>query len=144
MNAIPPDAMLEATRLTRAGRLTEASALLQAALGRPVPPVSALAAVKLLRVLDVDPDTGEIGRPASACGTATMPRIASAFHGFHHRIGQREPAPVARPPTKDEEFLHGRFSSAGASRDYRLFRPAGLRSGNAPLVVMLHGCTQSP
>ncbi len=44
------------------------------------------------------------------------------------------------------QFLSERFSSADGARPYKLYVPASLagRDGPAPLVVMLHGCTQSP
>jgi len=147
MNAIPPNAILEATRLTRAGRLTEASALLRDMLGRAVPPATASAGGEARRVFDIDPDAGETCHPAiqaSARGQAGTPSMASGFQGFLNRIGQGGPAPARRPPMLDEEFLHGRFSSAGAARDYRLFRPAIQLGTSPPLIVMLHGCTQSP
>lgn len=53
----------------------------------------------------------------------------------------------AAPPTSDDTEP-GRFDwhqhlGPGGSRRYRLYVPAGLPSA-APLVVMLHGCTQSP
>jgi len=144
MNAIPPNTILEATRLTRAGRLTEAVALLQDMLGRSVPQATASAAAEARRVFDVDPNTGETCHPAIQASARGQAGTSSAFQGFLNRLGKGRPAPARRPPMLDEEFLHGRFSSAGAARDYRLFCPSNHRDGSPPLVVMLHGCTQSP
>ena len=49
------------------------------------------------------------------------------------------------PPAPDgarfETFTH---SAAEGSRDYKLYVPAALPDGPLPLVVMLHGCNQSP
>ena len=64
----------------------------------------------------------------------------------------RRPEPAARqaevPPTtlpNGPRFLSGVFANEAGSRPYRLFVPSGYRPGEPiPLVVMLHGCTQSP
>ena len=42
------------------------------------------------------------------------------------------------------QFIAGSFSSASGGRDYKLFIPAGAGDKPLPLVVMLHGCTQTP
>lgn len=44
------------------------------------------------------------------------------------------------------EFLHCTFANAHGRRDYRLYVPAGYAADGParPLVLMLHGCTQSP
>jgi poly(hydroxyalkanoate) depolymerase family esterase len=41
-------------------------------------------------------------------------------------------------------FIEATYSSAAGSRTYRLFIPSRYREQPLPLVVMLHGCTQSP
>jgi polyhydroxybutyrate depolymerase len=45
------------------------------------------------------------------------------------------PAAVAQTPPSTQQSLN----VAGAARDYRLFRPAGVASKPAPVVIMLHG-----
>jgi poly(hydroxyalkanoate) depolymerase family esterase len=125
MDDIPPAVMREATRLTRAGRLAEAATLLQGALrGRAEPRPSP--------------------RPATTSGAA---HLHEALRGFLDRVGE----PAARPqaPTADVVPAGGRFLSAAhgnraGRRDYKLYVPSGYRGEAAPLVVMLHGCTQSP
>jgi poly(hydroxyalkanoate) depolymerase family esterase len=41
-------------------------------------------------------------------------------------------------------FVEGIYKNAAGSRAYRLFIPSGYHGQAIPLVVMLHGCTQSP
>ena len=42
------------------------------------------------------------------------------------------------------KFIEGTYSNPAGSRDYKLFIPSGYQGQPLPLVVMLHGCTQSP
>lgn len=74
--------------------------------------------------------------PASGAGQA--PSDATSPAGF----ATREVKPRARG-----EFLARSFSGAAGTLAYKLYVPAGYRadaSRHCPLVVMLHGCTQSP
>ena len=42
------------------------------------------------------------------------------------------------------KYIEGAYSNAAGSRAYKLFVPSGYDGQSLPLVVMLHGCTQSP
>jgi len=55
-------------------------------------------------------------------------------------------APLFTPDIVPEgaRFIEGRYSSPAGSRAYRLFIPSRYHERPLPLVVMLHGCTQSP
>lgn len=44
----------------------------------------------------------------------------------------------------DGEFRDHRFTCDAGALHYKLFIPAGLGAVPSPLIVMLHGCTQSP
>ena len=49
--------------------------------------------------------------------------------------------------TDSSEFLSRSFSNAAGTRTYKLYIPASYANGRldtVPMVVMLHGCTQSP
>jgi poly(hydroxyalkanoate) depolymerase family esterase len=58
--------------------------------------------------------------------------------------------PAARPAhgprieVPPGEFLTGEFSNRAGAREYKLYVPSGHHAQALPLVVMLHGCTQTP
>jgi poly(hydroxyalkanoate) depolymerase family esterase len=122
MNANPNVDMAEVTRLTRAGRLDEATALLQ---GQVMPAPLPLA-----------------GAPA--------PGETNPFFDLMRAFGTNPwstPAEPAAPSARQEG--HGRFeartfANAAGSRSYKLYIPPGYTGAPLPLVVMLHGCNQSP
>ncbi len=51
-------------------------------------------------------------------------------------------SPEPRP--EGARFVSGSFAAEAGSRAYKLYIPSRHRGEPAPLVVMLHGCTQSP
>lgn len=114
MNQDFQQCMAEAARLTRAGDLAAATALLQRALRTPAPAAGGT-------VIDVE--------CREVAGSAPLPCPLQP-------LAQRAPS---SPPA-----LHaGRCGSGTSARDYRLFTPPQAGMGAAlPLVVMLHGCTQ--
>ncbi|MBU8544203.1 MULTISPECIES: extracellular catalytic domain type 1 short-chain-length polyhydroxyalkanoate depolymerase [Roseomonadaceae] len=156
--------MREATRLTREGKLTEATALLRGALrgeapAAPTPPRAAPpAATAQPRVFDVDPETGATSGSAQASApdavaasrwpgaSAMMPRMTEALRRLTGLArGARPGAPPAAEPLADgAQFLDRSFSNEAGSRAYKLYIPSSYRDAAMPLVVMLHGCTQSP
>jgi len=54
-----------------------------------------------------------------------------------------EPPREIRKPT-GEQFQQHSFTCAAGTRQYKLFIPKGHPGRQLPLLVMLHGCTQSP
>jgi poly(hydroxyalkanoate) depolymerase family esterase len=57
-----------------------------------------------------------------------------------------EPAVVRAPPSIPDgaRFEERVFADAAGSRNYKLYVPSRYTSAALPVVVMLHGCTQSP
>ena len=103
---------------------------------------------------------------AADAGSANLPRlsIAKALGGLAQGIGRLRPAQgLGQPLDKslDEllapatgrarvrlpdgsRFEQRSFANAAGVRTYKLYVPSGYSGQALPLVVMLHGCTQSP
>jgi poly(hydroxyalkanoate) depolymerase family esterase len=154
------DMVREATRLTRAGQLVEATALLQRMLrgeGAPEPSGStARAAPAKLEppIIDVKANVVEESERrlrAQASFTPPRPKSPVRFDSMKDFSGLGLRGPITRAPPsasdiapKGTRFIRGTFSNAAGSRTYKLFIPSRYRGQPLPLVVMLHGCTQSP
>ena len=173
--------MLEATRLTRAGELTEATVLLQRLLRGETAPDAMFGTIDgtadanarpLSRVIDRVPAAIEVKDPPAssatgqACGSDTSsrsagtatarPRILEALRNLLKRRtrigavpglgGLAKPSPAHAPDgaPDGEQFVVGSYRNEAGSRAYKLYVPSGYRGQTLPLVVMLHGCTQSP
>lgn len=54
-----------------------------------------------------------------------------------------EHKPAAETPA-GAQFIRGSFSNHAGTRNYKLYIPSTYRGQVMPLVVMLHGCTQTP
>ena len=57
--------------------------------------------------------------------------------------GKAVPEEVPQAPTARGQFESHTFANHAGARDYKLFVPPGASDRPMPLVVMLHGCTQS-
>jgi len=180
MNAKLNIDMLEATRLTREGRLAEAMALLQGRLAGPhlsATPGDAGGDAgqhplrRAARIVDMVPPSSKEGAWTSpkfdfshmtpdvsypSAGGLGQPQMPEALRGFLDRVGQpgsgvgldglvgpipnRTPAPLP----DGARFEEHSFANEAGSRTYKLYIPSGYTGQPVPLVVMLHGCTQSP
>jgi poly(hydroxyalkanoate) depolymerase family esterase len=58
--------------------------------------------------------------------------------------GLVEPTAPEVPESESGQFLAKSFSNQAGSRAYKLYVPSQYRGQPLPLIVMLHGCTQSP
>lgn len=152
-----PIGLIEATRLTRAGHLLQATALIQRVLRHG----SAVAEGSDHHASDRDGDASNnvldlVAEPANG-GLTLLPRAAS------DRISQRfvlksflrgwrdrdSVADVPRPQTmvvdgRAGEFVTGCYANQAGARPYKLYIPTTYAGQPLPLVVMLHGCTQTP
>lgn len=83
----------------------------------------------------------------SALGMAGTQPAAADKDGDVIDVAARElPAAETAPGMSKatSQFIAGSFSTTSGGRDYKLFIPAGAGGKPLPLVVMLHGCTQTP
>jgi poly(hydroxyalkanoate) depolymerase family esterase len=152
------DIIREATRLTRAGQLVEATALLQRMLrGETAPNATSRTdgrvAVSGREPLIIDAKVNAIeetdSHPQLKQATSAQPRMLRALRDSKKGIvlrGVIKRAPLSTPDIMPEgaRFIEGTYSSPAGSRAYRLFIPSRYQERPLPLVVMLHGCTQSP
>jgi poly(hydroxyalkanoate) depolymerase family esterase len=155
------DTVREATRLTQAGQLAEATALLQRMLrgerapeattrtpgrisltGRETPTIEA----KANDVEKADSAHPLASRAPSFAPRRPPPLFDRAKDGSW--LGMR--GPKRAPPSASDimpegaQFIESAYSNPAGSRTYKLFIPSGYQGQPLPLVVMLHGCTQSP
>ncbi len=173
---LSPNQMLEVTRLTREGRLAEATALLQRILRGETAPDRILGAAgdiapsgrepsiidaEAITIEEMDrppaPRVGIDTRPADMTfpSTTAQPRKLRGLSALLDRVKRRsglglhglvQPAPVYTPEIVPEggKFIEAAYSNSAGTRAYKLYIPGGYHGQVLPLVVMLHGCTQSP
>src|SRR5271166_6217514 len=63
--------------------------------------------------------------------------------GLMPKFAPGRKAPVV-PVAEGAAYLNRSYACAAGARDYTVYAPKGARGRKQPLVVMLHGCTQSP
>src|SRR5215471_1868967 len=102
-------AMAEATRLTHAGRLTEATAIIQ-------------------RTLAGLPTTNEATSDTTTDDAVIDAEFSVLDDSFARTSGQ---------------FVDKVYSNRAGTRPYKLYIPSSYTGQAIPLVVMLHGCTQT-
>lgn len=161
------DGMAQAVRLTRSGRLSEATDFIQRLLrGRPSPGPSDETVSHTLSPLTIDVAAVDITASASHDTTATPLKPApspapakpdlSSPHGSARIFDRlqsltaglskaKQAAPSDLAPAAGA-FITKSLSNAAGKRDYKLYIPSvASRSPHEPrpLIIMLHGCTQS-
>lgn len=169
MNARLNAAMLEATRLTRAGQLLEATEIIKRTFSAvPETPPAArgpLGAAEVpiegeFYVLDGKRSSAAPGGSGPKPGAASGPKatfyrntpwpgmgleaLNEPWPGFRTPSGQPSPVPKGDPLPEGARFISASYNNAAGSRGYKLYVPSGYEGQALPLVVMLHGCTQNP
>jgi poly(hydroxyalkanoate) depolymerase family esterase len=158
-----PNMILEATRLTRAGRLAEATELLQCMLrGETVPDMSSGSAGEVIlagggpRIIDATTETiSETGSPLLGASTTAKPSRYGVVRALLDRVSRRsglgfqglkQSGPISTPDIVPAggKFISATYSNPAGTRAYKLYIPSRYQGQALPLVVMLHGCTQSP
>jgi len=144
------DIVREATRLTHSGQLAEATALLQRMLrGENAPDITS-PTPHHSTTTEREPPT--IDAKAHATETRSprrtvRPPVDLANNppglGLGRSLRRAPPSPADIVPN-GAKFVEGSYGNAAGSRTYRLFIPSGYHGQAIPLVIMLHGCTQSP
>jgi poly(hydroxyalkanoate) depolymerase family esterase len=154
------DIVREATRLTRAGQLVEATVLLQRMLRGESAPDATLRTTGRIAltgreppIIDAKANTiEETDSPHLARATSTQPHMLrdELLHRTRPSGLRLRPKIKRAPPSTPDivpegaRFIEGAYSNPAGSRAYRLFIPSRYQGQPLPLVVMLHGCTQSP
>lgn len=149
----------EATRLTQAGQLTEATALLQRMLRGERAPAAASPVAggvslpgRAPHILDLKANNAGKADHAvpveelAAAASRRRPLFDRAKDGTWLGLRGRKYAPASMTDIVPEgtKFIDGTYGNKAGSRAYKLFVPSGYEGQPMPLVVMLHGCTQSP
>ena len=165
--------MAEAMRLVQEGDLAEATAVIQRTLGgsspgtgfAPVPSPDARGSAD--EPIDVDSSVVEgasasDSRAAADRGPAASPRLFGSLpsilpDGMPMTMRTGLPVlPGAKPNPKEGgeadpavvptggRFVERSYTNQAGTRSYKLYIPSGYIGQEVPLVVMLHGCTQSP
>ena len=141
----------KATELTKAGKLAEATALIQSLLTDKTPDTAVLPETTVIEGAFTrleDAGLANATKPQPAQHSANLPRaslretlreIAAGGMPVHAGFAK------ARVQLPDgAEFVTLSHRNGRGQRDYKLYIPANRCSEPMPLIVMLHGCTQSP
>jgi poly(hydroxyalkanoate) depolymerase family esterase len=152
MNAIPKLDTVGIIRLTRAGRLEEATALIQAGLNgrQPSPAVEPQTGA----LLDLEAPASPEGSWHDAQDTRGVKRPSAQFNRPARRSwsdakrfdlpGLRSRPSAPRPIPAGASFTTHHASTKTGALAYKLYIPSTSSAAPMPLIVMLHGCTQNP
>jgi poly(hydroxyalkanoate) depolymerase family esterase len=164
--------MAEATRLTRAGRLAEATALILRTLGSAhiidlsaEEPRSATAPVEAEYSIDDDSKPSaetaswdmspgrkieapiESATLRNAVGLGVLSpdalRLPGSMRSVTGRVRPLMPEELPSSVRAGGQFVDGTYTDMAGTRTYKLYIPSGYTGQALPLLIMLHGCTQT-
>ncbi len=154
MNDQMQSGMAEATRLTQQGKLEEATAAIQRALGgtfvpttkpddtaRPIDVTS-----RVVKGRHQGPAAGgrkRAHKPGSAKWTTTPPPNLLT-RGVKMPSGANVGRASSPSVPDGARFVEGSYTNGAGTRSYKLYIPSGYVGQAVPLILMLHGCTQNP
>ena len=150
--------IMQATALTRAGRLAEATELIQRSLSGgstgPAPFKGTSAGGDAATDVVIEGECSEVIAPTHSeqTGRSVGPASAVAMrHGPNDAIRQwcrgpadTEPRAAAQADTRQPgEWIAGLYANSAGERAYKLYVPSRYTGQPLPLIVMLHGCNQT-
>jgi poly(hydroxyalkanoate) depolymerase family esterase len=160
--------ILEATRLTRAGQINEATSMLQGLLGGQTGSASSPGHAPEADTVRLPPGTERVKKTGGGSDQSD-PLHAASLGSMKDTLGRwmkqmksgqgmpdlgglgsldgltgRSPASPSDIAPDKGQYLSKSFSNQAGTRAFKLYVPSGYRGQALPLVVMLHGCTQSP
>ena len=153
------DTLREATRLTQAGQLAEATALLQRMLRGDRAPHAQSSTPGRIALPGREPPTVDVkvnhieetgGAHLTQAPSSSSPRLQPLFRRAKDgswlgmRGVKRTPPSALDIAPEGTKFIEAVYNNPAGSRAYKLFIPSGYQGQPLPLIVMLHGCTQSP
>ena len=127
--------MTDALRLTRSGRLAEATALLQGGLGRATPSATT-------QQVRADPSSHRRGIGAKELLGRLQASLPAGLPGKDLLRPATSEATANVVTAPRGEIRHLTYTGSSGSRTYALYIPTGYADEPVPLVVMLHGGTQ--
>jgi hypothetical protein len=154
------DGMAEAMRLRQQGRLAEATVIIQRTLGGTFAPTQdgtggADEPSETARHVLNDarrpeaPSRPDLVRrrtlrpaPRPTRGFRGMEGAPGALLGTMPLLAEDGPAPIFVPA--GGRFIERSYTNQVGTRAYKLYIPSGYVGQAVPLIIMLHGCTQSP
>ncbi len=138
MNTAFLQSMQDALQLVKSGQVLQATAAIQMALQgnapvATVPPVDE-------RIIE-----GEVLNTSTTPPlTNGLPALQTWLDKWHAHFPDTPTVKTAAMPIpQGAQFLAKTYSHAQGTRDYKLYVPSHYHGQAMPLVVMLHGCTQS-
>lgn len=126
------DTMQQAMRLMRSGDLAAATRALQERLADDIP---------------VGSWPRDMPGPSRGGSVSDETQVADCIDGEFRVVDGDNPAAAWRKDHADgidSPFRQEHFACDAGALDYKLYIPARLEGARPPLLLMLHGCTQSP